>query len=49
LVTTRALLLENIHPDASARLVKEGYQVETLPRALGVDELIESWTPHRTW
>ncbi len=42
LVTTRALLLENIHPDASARLVKEGYQVDTLPRALGQDELIEA-------
>ncbi len=33
------LLLENIHPDASARLAKEGYQVQTLPRALGEDEL----------
>src|SRR5690242_21593752 len=41
-VTTRAFLLENIHPDASARLVKEGYQVDTLPRALGEDELIEA-------
>ena len=41
-VTTRALLLENIHPDASLRLAKEGYQVETLPRALGEDELIEA-------
>ena len=34
-MTTRALLLENIHPDASARLAKEGYQVDTLARALG--------------
>ena len=25
----RALLLENIHPDAVARLTKAGYQVET--------------------
>jgi D-3-phosphoglycerate dehydrogenase len=41
LVTTRVLLLENIHPDASARLAKEGYQVDTLPRAFGEDELIE--------
>ena len=41
-VTTRALLLENIHPDASARLAKEGYQVDTLPRALGEDQLIEA-------
>jgi D-3-phosphoglycerate dehydrogenase / 2-oxoglutarate reductase len=38
----RALLLENIHPDASARLTKAGFQVETLPRALGEDELIEA-------
>jgi phosphoglycerate dehydrogenase-like enzyme/DNA-binding SARP family transcriptional activator/tetratricopeptide (TPR) repeat protein len=37
----RALLLENIHPDATARLTKAGYQVETMPRALGEDELIE--------
>ena len=41
-MTTRALLLENIHPDASARLAKEGFQVATLPRALGEDELIEA-------
>src|SRR6185312_2595675 len=41
-VTTKALLLENIHPDASARLAKEGYQVDTLARALGEDELIEA-------
>src|SRR6266566_353013 len=41
-VTTRALLLENIHPDASARRAKEGYQVDTLTRALGEDELIEA-------
>jgi D-3-phosphoglycerate dehydrogenase len=39
---TRALLLENIHPDASARLTKAGFQVEILPRALGEDELIEA-------
>jgi D-3-phosphoglycerate dehydrogenase len=39
-VTTRALLLENIHTDASARLAKEGYQVDTLARALGEDQLI---------
>src|SRR6266566_6242327 len=41
-VTTRALLLENIHPDASARLAKQGYEVDTLTRALGEDELIEA-------
>ena len=41
-MTTKALLLENIHPDASARLAKEGYQVDTLARALGEDELIEA-------
>jgi D-3-phosphoglycerate dehydrogenase len=38
----RALLVENIHRDASTRLAKEGYQVETLPGALGEDELIEA-------
>ncbi|HEY1641367.1 MAG TPA: phosphoglycerate dehydrogenase [Streptosporangiaceae bacterium] len=36
----RALLLENIHPDAAARLSKDGYQVETASRALAEDELI---------
>ena len=40
--TLKALLVENIHPDASARLAKEGCDVETLPRALGEDELIEA-------
>src|SRR5262252_5289774 len=39
---TRALLLENIHPDARARLAKDGCQVDTLPRALGEDELIDA-------
>jgi D-3-phosphoglycerate dehydrogenase / 2-oxoglutarate reductase len=38
----RALLVENIHPDASARLAKEGYEVETRSRALDEDELIEA-------
>ncbi len=38
----RALLLENIHPDAVARLTKAGYHVETMPRALGEDDLIEA-------
>ena len=38
----RALLLENIHPDATARLTKAGYEVRTMPRALGEDELIEA-------
>jgi D-3-phosphoglycerate dehydrogenase / 2-oxoglutarate reductase len=38
----KALLVENIHPDASARLAKEGYEVSTLPRALGEDELIDA-------
>jgi D-3-phosphoglycerate dehydrogenase / 2-oxoglutarate reductase len=42
LTSKRALLVENIHPDASARLAKEGFQVETLPRALGEEELIEA-------
>jgi D-3-phosphoglycerate dehydrogenase / 2-oxoglutarate reductase len=39
-MTMRALLLENIHPDASARLAKEGHEVQARPRALGEDELI---------
>jgi D-3-phosphoglycerate dehydrogenase / 2-oxoglutarate reductase len=42
LETTRALLVENIHPDASARLAKEGYEVSSLPGALGEDELIDA-------
>ena len=37
---TRVLLLENIHPDATARLAKDGYQVETAARALDESELI---------
>jgi D-3-phosphoglycerate dehydrogenase / 2-oxoglutarate reductase len=41
-MTTRALLVESIHPDASARLAKEGYEVSTLGRALGEDELIDA-------
>jgi D-3-phosphoglycerate dehydrogenase len=36
----RALLLENIHPDAIARLTKAGYQVETRAGALSEDELV---------
>ena len=36
----RALLLENIHPDATARLTKAGYAVETRKAALSEDELI---------
>jgi D-3-phosphoglycerate dehydrogenase len=36
----RVLLLENIHPDATARLVKDGYQVETRAGALDSAELI---------
>jgi D-3-phosphoglycerate dehydrogenase len=38
----RVLLLENIHPDAAARLSKEGYRVETRAGALTEDELIEA-------
>jgi D-3-phosphoglycerate dehydrogenase len=38
----RALLLENIHPDATTRLAKAGYQVTTESRALGEDELIDA-------
>ena len=39
---TRALLLENIHPDARARLAKDGCQVDTLPRALAEEELVSA-------
>jgi D-3-phosphoglycerate dehydrogenase / 2-oxoglutarate reductase len=38
----RALLLENIHPDATARLSKAGYQVTTESRALSENELIDA-------
>jgi D-3-phosphoglycerate dehydrogenase / 2-oxoglutarate reductase len=38
----RALLLENIHPDATARLAKAGYQVTTESRALSENELIDA-------
>ena len=38
----KALLVENIHADASERLTKEGYEVSALPRALGEDELIDA-------
>ncbi len=38
----RALLLENIHPDATARLTKAGYEVETRKGALSEDELIRA-------
>ncbi len=37
----RVLLLENVHPDATALLSKAGYQVEALDRALGKAELTE--------
>ena len=38
----RALLLENIHPDAVAQLKADGYDVETVSGALGEDELIDA-------
>ena len=37
----RALLLENIHPNATALFEAEGFSVETLDRALDEDALIE--------
>jgi D-3-phosphoglycerate dehydrogenase / 2-oxoglutarate reductase len=37
----RVLLLEGIHPDAVSRLKSEGYEVDTVSRALDEDELIE--------
>lgn len=38
----KALLLENIHPDAEAHLRERGYEVETRPGALDVPELIQA-------
>ncbi|HLJ99989.1 MAG TPA: NAD(P)-dependent oxidoreductase, partial [Streptosporangiaceae bacterium] len=38
----KALLLENIHPDAAARLAKAGFQVEQVSRALTEGELIKA-------
>lgn len=38
----KALLLENIHPDAAASLRAHGFQVETLKGALSEDELIDA-------
>ena len=38
----RALLLENIHPDATTRLAKAGYEVSTESRALSEDELVSA-------
>lgn len=37
----KALLLENLHPDANSIFSTEGYQVETVKGALDEDELIE--------
>jgi len=37
----RALLLENIHPEATALLGKAGWEVEVSDRALSEDELVE--------
>ncbi|MEO6957740.1 MAG: phosphoglycerate dehydrogenase [Antricoccus sp.] len=37
----KILLLENIHPDATAILAGAGYQVENSPGALSEDELVE--------
>ena len=39
--TVRALLLEQIHPDAEEILRSSGFEVETVGRALDEDELIE--------
>jgi D-3-phosphoglycerate dehydrogenase len=38
----QALLLENIHPDAAAKLAKAGYEVTTESRALSEDELVDA-------
>ena len=38
----KALLLENIHPDAAQSLRDHGFEVETRKGALGEKELIEA-------
>jgi D-3-phosphoglycerate dehydrogenase / 2-oxoglutarate reductase len=38
----RALLLENIHPDAAARLAEAGCEVEALPRRLEGQDLLQA-------
>lgn len=43
----KALLLENIHPDAAKSLRDHGFEVETMKGALSEDELIDAldaWT-----
>lgn len=37
----KILLLENIHPDAVALFLKEGYGIETFAKSLDEDELVE--------
>ncbi len=37
----KVLLLENIHAEAAAAFVRQGYSVETLPKALSKEELLE--------
>jgi D-3-phosphoglycerate dehydrogenase len=39
---TRALLLENIHQDARAMFTSAGYEIETLPRGLAEQELVDA-------
>ncbi len=38
----KALLLENIHPDAAKSLRDHGFEVETMKGALSEDELIDA-------
>ena len=38
----KALLLENIHPDAAKSLRDRGFEVETMKGALSEDELIDA-------
>lgn len=40
IVRVKALLLENVHPEAIRVLVERGFEVQTVPRALGEEELI---------
>ena len=45
----KALLLENIHPDAAQSLRDHGFEVECLRGALNEDELIDAWKTLICW
>ena len=45
----KALLLENIHPDAAKSLRDRGFEAETMKGALSEDELIDAYWMAWTW